>query len=116
MFNGSFHAGLTGPSGNNVVVEETANVSVGGFGLGECGIDGGPTSELTAGYANAEQNHWTERGRATSAFDLDVTDRPRRSVLSFGRCWSRERSRGRLPEPDDRWCIEAAVLRNSYAL
>ena len=24
-----------------------------------------------------------------------------RSSFSFGRCWSRERSRGRLPEPDD---------------
>jgi hypothetical protein len=30
------------------------------------------------------QNHWTERGRATSVSSSDVTDRPRRSVLSLG--------------------------------
>ena len=31
----------------------------------------------------AEQNHWTERGRAASVFNSDVTDRPRRSVLAL---------------------------------
>jgi hypothetical protein len=38
-----------------VVVGEPANVSAGRFGLGERGIDGGRTSELTAGYANTER-------------------------------------------------------------
>jgi hypothetical protein len=31
----------------------------------------------------AQQDHWTERGRATAVASSDVTDRPRRSVLSF---------------------------------
>ena len=31
----------------------------------------------------AEQNHWTERGRAASVSKLDATGRPRRSVLWF---------------------------------
>jgi len=31
----------------------------------------------------AEQNHWTEHGRATSVADADALGRPRRSVLSF---------------------------------
>ena len=31
-----------------------------------------------------EQNHWTERGRATSASDSNATGRPRRSVSTFG--------------------------------
>jgi len=32
---------------------------------------------------NAEQNHWTERGRATSVSNSNATGRPRRSVLPF---------------------------------
>ena len=32
----------------------------------------------------AQQNHWTERGRATAVANLDVTGRPRRSVLAVG--------------------------------
>lgn len=32
----------------------------------------------------AEQNHWTERGRAASVSDANATGRPRRSVLAFG--------------------------------
>jgi hypothetical protein len=31
-----------------------------------------------------EQDHWTERGRATPVAHLGVTGRPRRSVLSLG--------------------------------
>ena len=31
----------------------------------------------------AEQGHWTERGRARSVSDSDAIGRPRRSVLSF---------------------------------
>lgn len=31
-----------------------------------------------------QQIHWTERGRAASVSNPDVTDRPRRSVLSLG--------------------------------
>ena len=33
---------------------------------------------------NAEPDHWTERGRATSVANSDVTVRPRRSVPSLG--------------------------------
>ena len=44
-----------GPLGRVVVVEEPAKISVGRFGLGECRIDGGRASELTAGYANANK-------------------------------------------------------------
>ena len=32
----------------------------------------------------AEPDHWSERWRATSVSNSDVTGRPRRSVLSFG--------------------------------
>ena len=32
----------------------------------------------------AEQNHWSERGLATSAAHADAPSRPRRSVLAFG--------------------------------
>ena len=32
----------------------------------------------------AEQNHWTERGRATAVANSDATGRPRRSVLALG--------------------------------
>jgi len=32
----------------------------------------------------AEQNHWSERGRATSVANVDALGRPRRSVLSLG--------------------------------
>jgi hypothetical protein len=32
----------------------------------------------------AQQNHWSERGRATSVANADALGRPRRSVLSFG--------------------------------
>ena len=38
-----------------------------------------------------EQDHWTERGRAASVSNTDVTDRPRRSVLALDpmrRSWS----------------------------
>jgi hypothetical protein len=31
------------------------------------------------------QNHSTDRGRAASVFNSNVTDRPRRSVLALGR-------------------------------
>src|SRR5262245_14574114 len=31
-----------------------------------------------------EQNHWSERGRATSVGNTNALGRPRRSVLSFG--------------------------------
>jgi dihydroxyacid dehydratase/phosphogluconate dehydratase len=34
----------------------------------------------------AEQGHWTERGRAASVSNSDVAGRPRRSVPSFGHC------------------------------
>jgi hypothetical protein len=36
-------------------------------------------------HDNAEQNHWSERGRATSVSDSDAMGRPRRSVWSFGK-------------------------------
>ena len=32
----------------------------------------------------AEQNHWTERGRAASVSNSEATGRPRRSVLALG--------------------------------
>ena len=32
----------------------------------------------------AQQNHWTERGRAASVCNSSATGRPRRSVLAFG--------------------------------
>jgi hypothetical protein len=34
--------------------------------------------------SDAEQGHWSERGRATSLVNSDAPGRPRRSVLSFG--------------------------------
>src|SRR5262245_25124178 len=33
----------------------------------------------------AQQNHWSERGRAASVANADALGRPRRSVLSFGK-------------------------------
>jgi hypothetical protein len=33
--------------------------------------------------AEAEQGHWTERGRAASVSNSDATGRPRRSVLAL---------------------------------
>lgn len=33
---------------------------------------------------NAEPNHWSERGRATSLANADALGRPRRSVLPLG--------------------------------
>jgi len=35
-------------------------------------------------YDTAEQNHWSERGRATSVANADALGRPRRSVLALG--------------------------------
>lgn len=32
----------------------------------------------------AQQDHWTERGRAASVSNSDATGRPRRSVLALG--------------------------------
>jgi ankyrin repeat protein len=32
---------------------------------------------------DAQQDHWTERGRAASVSNSNATDRPRRSVLSL---------------------------------
>ena len=34
--------------------------------------------------ANAEPNHWSERGRAAPVANAEAMDHPRRSVLSFG--------------------------------
>jgi hypothetical protein len=31
------------------------------------------------------KNHWRERGQATAVANADALDRPRRSVLAFGR-------------------------------
>jgi hypothetical protein len=37
-------------------------------------------------YSEADQqNHWSERERATSVANADALGRPRRSVLSFGK-------------------------------
>jgi hypothetical protein len=43
-------------------------------------------SPFTSAYQSdlAQQNHWSERGRATSVANADALGRPRRSVLSFG--------------------------------
>lgn len=35
----------------------------------------------------AEQNHWSERGRATSVANANALGRPRRSVLALGLRW-----------------------------
>lgn len=37
---------------------------------------------------DAEQEHWSERGRATSVFNTDAVGRPHRSVLSLDRNYS----------------------------
>ena len=34
---------------------------------------------------DAEQNYWSERGRAASVGNTDMLGRPRRSVLTLGR-------------------------------
>lgn len=39
--------------------------------------------KLENGSNECEPDHWTERGRAASVSNLDVTDRPRRSVTSL---------------------------------
>jgi hypothetical protein len=40
---------------------------------------------MVASYDNkAEQNHWSERGRATPVANADALGRPRRSVLALG--------------------------------
>jgi len=41
---------------------------------------------------NAEQNHWSERGRATSVANADALGRPRRSVLSLDEKEEQKRS------------------------
>ena len=40
--------------------------------------------ELSDSEPEAQQNHWSERGRATSIADSDALGRTRRSVLPFG--------------------------------
>jgi hypothetical protein len=41
-------------------------------------------TKINEGLRWEYQGHWTERGRAASVANSDVTDRRRRSVLAFG--------------------------------
>ena len=49
------------------------------------GTEAWSLSELLGGgrHEKAKPDHWTERGRAASVSNSDITDRPRRSVLAL---------------------------------
>ena len=52
----------------------------------------------------AQQNQWTERGRATSVSNSDATDQPRRSVSAFG-----VRTVHPMNPPSVNWSLRVAI-------